>query len=163
MEVNMRSLIVLALLMAAPAPAPPADPAAQLASLSWMVGGWGSADGGAWAEEHWLAARGGTMLGLHRDVKGAKATGFEFLRIEAGPEGLVYRASPGGAPPTPFRAVEVSADRVVFENKAHDFPQRILYWKSPGALHARVEGPRGGKERSMEWRWPAIAAYGRQD
>jgi uncharacterized protein DUF6265 len=157
----MRSLIVLALLMAAPASAPPADPAAQLASLSWMVGSWGSTENGTWAEEHWVAARGGTMLGLHRDVKGAKATGFEFLRIEAGPDRLVYLASPGGAPATPFRAVEVSAGRAVFENEAHDFPQRILYWKSAGALHTRIEGPRGGQERAMEWRWPAIAAYGR--
>ena len=163
LEVNMRSLIVLALLMAPPAPAPPVDAATQLALLSWMVGGWGGVEGEAWSEEHWLAARGGTMLGLHRDVKGAKATGFEFLRIEARPDGLVYLASPGGAPATPFRAVEVSAERVVFENKAHDFPQRILYWKSRGTLHARVEGPRGGPERAMEWRWPAIPAYGRKN
>jgi hypothetical protein len=156
----MPSLLALALLLAPAAP-PSADAAAALARLSWMVGGWASSDAGNFTEEHWLAARGGTMLGVHRDVKGGRAVGFEYLRIEARPEGLVYLASPGGQPPTPFQAIEVSSDRVVFENKTHDFPQRILYWRSPGALHARIEGRQDGKEASMEWRWPAAPPYSR--
>ena len=102
------------------------------------------------------------MLGLHRDVKGGKTTGFEFLRIESRPDGLVYLASPGGKPATPFRAIEVTGDRVVFENKEHDFPQRVLYWRAPGALHARVEGTIGGKAQAMEWRWSEAPAYGRE-
>jgi hypothetical protein len=165
-EVNMRSLIAFVLLAAAGAPASPADPpapAADITSLSWMVGGWTVNEAGKSNEEHWLAARGGTMLGLHRDVKGGKTTGFEFLRIESRPEGLVYLASPQGKPATPFRAIEVSGDRVVFENKEHDFPQRILYWRAPGALHARIEGTIGGKAQSMEWRWTEAPPYGRQD
>jgi Domain of unknown function (DUF6265) len=154
-------LIAVALLVAAPPSGTPADPAAQLARLSWMTGGWASRDGEQWTEEHWLAARGGTMLGLHRDVRGGRTTAFEFLRIEARPDGIVYLASPGGRPATAFRAVEVSEERVVFENKEHDFPQRILYWRSPGALHARVEGMQGGKAESMEWRWTTTAPYSR--
>jgi hypothetical protein len=156
----MPSLLALALLMAPPATAP-VDAGGQLAALSWMVGGWAHDDAGALTEEHWLAPRGGTMLGMHRDVKGGRTVGFEYLRIEARADGLVYLASPGGQPATPFRAIEVSGDRVVFENKTHDFPQRILYWRSPGALHARIEGLQGGKEASMEWRWPAAPPYSR--
>ncbi len=30
--------------------------------------------------------------------------------------------------------------RVVFENTAHDFPQRIIYWKDGNDLRARIEG-----------------------
>jgi hypothetical protein len=49
--------------------------------------------------------------------------------------------------------VEHSDRRVVFENRSHDFlPQRILYWlDAQGALHARIEGPQGGKTVSEEW------------
>ena len=44
--------------------------------------------------------------------------------------------------------------RAVFENKQHDFPQRILYWlDAEGAMHARIEGPQGGKTISLEWVW----------
>ena len=96
------------------------------------------------------------MLGLHREVRGARTTGFEFLRIEARPDGLVYVSSPGGRPPTEFRAIEVTGERVVFENEQHDFPQRVLYWRGTDALHARIEGTDRGKESSMEWRWPRL-------
>ena len=158
----MRSLIMVAALALGPAVGP-AGPAGSLATLSWMVGGWASEEDGSVSEEHWLAPRGGTMLGLHRDVKGGRTVGFEFLRIEERPEGLVYLASPGGRPATAFAAKEVGTHRVVFENKAHDFPQRIVYWRTPTALHARIEGKDNGKEAAMEWRWPAAPPYGHQD
>jgi hypothetical protein len=53
-----------------------------------------------------------------------------------------------------FCAVETGDRRVVFENLAHDFPQRILYWlDETGALHARVEGPGEGGIVGEEWIW----------
>src|SRR5689334_10387972 len=137
-----------------PSHAPPLPPAAP-AGLGWMEGRWiGSADG-IDMEEHWTSAAGGGLVGMHKDVKGARMTSFEFMRIESTPsEGLVYFASPRAAPPTPFTAVELTDKRVVFENKAHDFPQRILYWlDAAGALHARVEGTLKGSLQSEEWTW----------
>jgi hypothetical protein len=69
--------------------------------------------------------------------------------------------SPMGSPPTPFRLVEQGPSRVVFENLAHDFPQRILYWlDEAGALHARVEGTEKGIARHEEWRWRRAASLG---
>lgn len=103
------------------------------------------------------------MLGLHRDVAGGKAVSFEFLRIQTTPEGIVYFASPRGAPPTPFRLVEDESGpgRAVFENRKHDFPVRILYWLTPdGALHARIEGP-GEKPKAFEWVWRKAPPTGR--
>ena len=83
-------------------------------------------------------------------------TGFpdQVLEAEARRAGADYVAQPGGRPPTRFTLVESSARRAVFANPAHDFPQRILYWlDDAGALHARVEGPKGGKTVGMEWTW----------
>jgi hypothetical protein len=77
---------------------------------------------------------------------------FEFLRIAAEPEGIVYWASPKGRPATPFKLSEWGTRRAVFANPAHDFPQRILYWiDEAGALHARIEGD--GSAGAMEWTW----------
>jgi hypothetical protein len=47
----------------------------------------------------------------------------------------------------------VGESRVVFENLAHDFPQRVIYWKEGDVLAARVEGALRGRERSEEWRF----------
>ena len=66
----------------------------------------------------------------------------------------MYLASPAGAPVTSFRMVTLEDRRVVFENKEHDFPQRILYWlDAGGALHARIEGRQGGQDLHEEWVW----------
>jgi hypothetical protein len=131
-----------------------AGKAADVASLGWLAGSWSGTANGEESEEHWTAPKGGVMLGLHRDVKGGRVVAFEFLRIQETPEGLAYLAQPKGNPPTPFPLAESGPRRVVFANPKHDFPQRILYWlDADGALHARVEGPPGGKEVAMEWTW----------
>ncbi|HEY7413241.1 MAG TPA: DUF6265 family protein [Vicinamibacteria bacterium] len=141
------ALIVLCL------PSAPVRAGDALDDLAWIAGTWeGTADGMA-MEEHWLEPSGGTMLGLHRDVAGGRTVSFEFLRIEAGPDGVAYVAQPGGRPPTRFALVERGKDRVVFANPAHDFPQRILYWRDAAGLHARVEGKEKGVDQAMEWTW----------
>jgi hypothetical protein len=122
--------------------------------LAWMQGRWTGEKDGVTFEEYWTDPAGGAMLGLHRDIKGGRLVSWEFMRIGATPEGTFYFASPGSKPPTPFKLVQREATRVVFENKQHDFPQRILYWlDEKEALHARVEGPQGGTTVSEEWVW----------
>jgi hypothetical protein len=144
------SLLIFLAALAAPAPA--ADDA--LASLAWMAGDWMGVDGGVEMEERWTEPRGGMMLGIHRDVKAGKAVDFEFFRVAVTPEGIVYFASPRGRPAVPFKAIESKNKRVVFENKEHDFPKRIIYWASDdGSLRARIEGDPGDKEKAMEWTW----------
>jgi len=128
----------------------------DLSQLAWIAGTWAGTQGQIEMEEHWTPPKGNVMLGLHRDVAGTRTVSFEFLRIEKTPEGIVYFAQPQGRPPTPFRLVESSQTRAVFENKSHDFPQRILYWIERDILHARIEGEQNGKQRAMEWSWKRV-------
>lgn len=137
----------------APSQAPPAD----VERLAWLAGRWEGESGGVAMEEQWTSPRGGALLGMHRDVKGDRMVSWEFLRIQATSEGVFYHASPRSRPPVAFKLVEWGARRAVFENRAHDFPQRILYWlDAVGALHARIEGPQGGKTVSEEWVWTKV-------
>ena len=119
-----------------------------------MAGSWASSEGGKVSEEHWTKPAGGLMLGVHRDTGGAK-TAFEFLRIEESSGKITYLASPQGQPPTPFALVESAAQRAVFANPEHDFPQRILYWREGASLCAAVEGPIDGETVSERWCWQA--------
>jgi hypothetical protein len=131
-----------------------AAPAADVARLGWLEGRWVGERDGISMEELWTAPRGGALLGLHSDVKAGRLVSWEFLRITDSGEGITYFASPRSAPPTPFELVEIGDRRVVFENREHDFPQRILYWlDAQGALHARIEGPQAGRTVSEEWVW----------
>jgi hypothetical protein len=139
----MKTLLLLLALSAQPAALVKVD------DLSWMSGHWTSTKDGLVMEEVWTEPRGGVMLGLHRDAKGAKAS-FEFLRITETNGAIVYLAQPGGKPPTPFTLVELNGKRAVFANPQHDFPKRIIYWLEDGKLCARVEGDGDGAE---QWCW----------
>lgn len=46
-----------------------------------------------------------------------------------------------------FKLISNTDSRFVFENKEHDYPQRIIYhFKSKDTLNARIEGTKDGKE-----------------
>jgi hypothetical protein len=122
--------------------------------LEWLVGGWARVEGKVRMEECWLPARGGIMLGLHRDVFSREKAFFEYLRIGLDGKDLVYYASPLGNKATPFRMKSLSENKVVFENPDHDFPQRIIYMlKDRTTLVARIEGREEGEEKSSQWEW----------
>ena len=128
--------------------------ATNLSELAWLTGAWSGVQDGLEMEECWLAPKGNTMLGLHRDVKNDRTVSFEFFRIEATADGITYWASPRAKPPTPFRLIEATGKKVVFENPQHDFPQRIIYWLSgDNELHAKIEGTLRGQAASEEWTW----------
>ena len=133
------------------------DGPARLSALSWMTGHWAGESGEVRSEEWWTPAAGGVMLGLHRDVGTEGDAFFEFLRVVESESNLVYLAQPMGRPPTEFRMVRLDESEVVFENRAHDFPQRIIYsLDTEGRLVARVEGDVGGETRSSQWRWSRV-------
>lgn len=126
----------------------------SLQDLEWIAGRWQGTSNGIDAEEVWMLPRAGSMLGMHRDIKGDRTVSFEFLRIEQTNGQIDYVALPQGRQETRFRLIELSARRVVFSNQAHDYPQRIIYWLSDdGALQARVEGTIKGVLQGEEWRW----------
>lgn len=151
----MRTAAAMLALMAMPLAAPAR--AGAMNALSWMAGAWAGEKNGTREEEHWMAPRGDLMVGMHRTVRPGKPNSFEFLRIQERPEGLVYLAQPDGAPVTAFKMVDQTARRVVFENKEHDYPQRIIYWQDkPNELRAMIAGTLQGKPDSMQWRWTRV-------
>lgn len=130
---------------------------ARVASLDWMSGTWThSVDGRETVSESWLGPGNGLMVAVNLTTWPSGRKAFEFLRIAETAEGFSYFASPGGKPPVEFKAKESGDKRVEFENAAHDFPQRIIYWREGEHLVARIEGTLRGKERSEEWRFNRV-------
>ena len=149
----MRALfLTLLILSATKAAATDAKPP-RLADLRWLTGSWCSESDHGSQEEHWIAPRGGVLLGVHRDTRASGGVFFEFLRIQEEDGTISYLASPAGREPTPFRLVEASDGRVVFENPQHDFPQRIIYERTDNRLEARIEGEVEGETRGSTWVW----------
>jgi hypothetical protein len=125
-------------------------PASQVDRLAWMAGCWSLRSGTAIIEEHWTQPAGGAMLGLSRTLKDGRMVFHEFMRIEEQGSALVFTAR-ASATPVAFRAAVANESEVVFENPAHDFPQRITYRRQTGALDATLEGKDRGKERMQRF------------
>jgi hypothetical protein len=127
---------------------------ADIASLSWLAGNWIEAGKARTVRERWAGPYGGVLLGVGVTTQGDATKSFEFFRIAKTPTGLSYFASPNAAPPTEFKAIEICTGKVVFENKGHDFPQRVIYTKGAnGTLNARVEGMVKGKLEGEDWQY----------
>ena len=126
---------------------------AKVESLEWLSGTWVQETAQEKVAETWLGPTNGLMVAVNLTSRPNGRKTFEFLRIADTPEGFSYYASPAGKEPVEFKLKESGNRRVVFENAAHEFPQRILYWREGEELVARVEGKIHDKERSEQWRF----------
>jgi hypothetical protein len=90
----------------------------------------------------WMPPAGDLTIGASRTVTPAGTREFEQIRIKADSGKLVYIALPSGQSEARFPSTVVNDTLLVFENLAHDFPQRIIYRKrGADSVIARVEGP----------------------
>ena len=130
--------ISAAVLLVALALAPVAAQAQEAAMPAWMAGCWQMRDGERWAEECWTIPRGGQMMGSGRTGAGDAVRSFEFMLIERGEDGLLFRAAPGGSGWTAFAAGEDPGEGVTFLNPGNDYPQRVRYWREGDLLKAEI-------------------------
>ena len=75
--------------------------------------------------------------------------------------GLSYFSMPNGAAQTEFEMTSHEAQRVVFSNPAHDFPQRVIYERSGDTLHARIEGEVEERTDGVDWNFRRAEADAR--
>ena len=141
MQRRMGWVVALGLALSAPV----GDVSAQAGSVErvgWMMGCWELRAGSRMTTEMWMPPAGGMMVGGSRMIVGGATREFEHLRVTSRGDTLVYTALPSGQSETQFRSTTVSATEVVFENRAHDFPQVIRYRRAgTDSLIARIEGP----------------------
>ena len=139
------TLIALALAFHAPSAQ---HPAMNIGGLGWLAGCWeGNYANGRTVSEQWMKPLGNVMMGMSRTVKNGKAVASETIRLEQAEDGSIrYIANPSGQRETAFLLVELTAARAVFENPAHDYPQRIIYeLVTEDSIAARIEGMVNGE------------------
>jgi hypothetical protein len=145
----MRTILIAAawLALSAQAPAP------EVEDLAWLSGAWASRDGDKWTEEWWTPPRGGIMIGAGFSGRGDKAASFEHMRIMADEDGrIAFFGMPGGAPAVRFPLVKAGTGEAVFENPAHDHPQRISYRLEGASLTATVSQIDGSRAQSWTFK-----------
>jgi Domain of unknown function (DUF6265) len=119
----------------------------------WMTGAWARSDDDSWADEYWTSPRAGIMIGASRSGKGEKLQFWEHMRIVREADGkLAFWAIAGDQKPVRFVATQKTAEEIVFENAAHDYPQRIQYWRDGKELKAQISLIDGSKPVEFSFR-----------
>jgi len=133
-----------------------------VSDLSFFSGCWEIRSGALLVEEAWSSATAGTLFGWSRTIRDGKTVQWELMRIEMKDGKPVFVPSVSGSEkPVEFKAVRSSATEVVFENLAHDFPQRIIYKRNGADLDARIEGTIKGQARGKDFPYKRVACAGR--
>ena len=128
--------------------------AQDVSLLSFLTGCWSMSTGPMVIEEEWGRPSGDGMLGFSRTLQNGKTAFSEFMRIEKQGASLIYTPRIGTKQaPVSFTMTKLTDTEVIFENPAHDFPQRIIYWRDGERLCARVEGTIQGKLELEESCW----------
>jgi hypothetical protein len=125
-------------------------------ALRWLSGCWEGRQGATTIEEQWTLPRAGTLLGTARTTDTVRTRAFEYLHVFSVGDTIVYAATPSGQQRAEFRGRVTTANEIVFENPAHDFPQRIGYRRHGDSLSAFIEGPRGGTVRRIPYSYRRV-------
>lgn len=121
----------------------------------WMAGCWLQETAEKWTEECWMAPRGGLMLGAGRSGSGETLHDWEATQILVGKDGkLAFWASASGGARVGFPEVLRRDKEIVFANPAHDYPQRIRYWREGEVLNAETSLVDGSK--AMRWQYRRV-------
>jgi hypothetical protein len=124
-----------------------------------LAGCWRLERGHRVTEEWWMPPAGDALMGMARTTQGDRTGEFELSRIVRKADGsIVYEAHPSGQPETLFLLRTWEGRRAVFENPAHDFPQRVIYDLSqPDRLDARVQGEQDGRAMGFDYPYHRVA------
>jgi hypothetical protein len=137
-----------------------ANDTAAIEQVAWMQGCWQMDAGPRVVEEQWMAPRGGVMLGMGRTVRDGKLVEYESVMLREQDGKLAYEAHPSGQPSAVFMSSTIEESTVIFENPAHDFPQRVGYKRDGDSLLAWIEGAVNGKSRRVEFPYRRASCAG---
>ena len=133
-------------------------PVFALKNLEWIVGTWKQETSRGTTYESWQMINDSFWQGQDYRVTGIDTVVMEKLSLEITDDGVFYvPVVPHNEGAVYFKMIEQSPNKVIFENPAHDFPQRIIYMKiSNDSLHARIEGINEGEESAVDFYFSRI-------
>lgn len=129
---------------------------AKLDKIDWVLGYWEMSSPQGTVTESWVRTSDSVFSGVGKFLDSAgKILTTEEITIVLRDDELLYIPTVAGqndGQPVTFREASFSDSMVVFENKGHDFPQRIVYVKQgEDRMLAYIEGEMNGEHMKMEY------------
>jgi hypothetical protein len=130
---------------------------AGLAKANWLIGSWENEIEGGTMTESWEKANDSTFKGVSYFMKNKMTDTVHLESVEMTERnGLVsYNPTVQGQNndmPVAFKLTSATAKQLVFENQAHDYPQKITYTQiTADSLVAEISGMQQGKPASEKY------------
>jgi len=127
--------------------------------FSWLTGKWSMKENGTTIVEQWSFFN-GSLKCMGYEVKGIDTTLIENASISCIGGKNVFTFYPDKKSkdrkmePVHFVLISEENNTFIFENKDHDFPQRVVYQKiNDRQCHAWIEGMENGKLNKIDFNY----------
>lgn len=120
----------------------------------WLIGQWGFTMPEGTLSETWTVLNDSTYAGHTYFVIGKDTVFSEDITLEQRGNGIHYVTvikDQNEGKPVAFSLTSAGKKQLVFENKAHDYPQKITYTKTAKGLVAEISGMQNGKAASEKF------------
>jgi len=130
-------------------------PAKKIAEAGWLVGTWSGNSGERSTYENWEKYNDSTYVGRSYSIQQGDTVSSESIRLVQQGKVINYIPTVEGQNndmPVMFTLISSDSNKLIFENPAHDFPQRVTYrMVSPDSLIAEISGLINGKQHAQEF------------
>ena len=118
----------------------------QLSDLNWILGNWQVNESNNF--ENWTKVNDNLYQGTGYKIRKNDTLVMEIIELVEKEKEVFYIPtvkSQNDGKPIEFKLISKGPEQIIFENKGHDFPQRIIYNKAKnGLIEARIEGMKEG-------------------
>ncbi len=127
----------------------------KIDQLQWLLGTWTNNTEEEFSQETWSKENESSFTAFSFTQKGKETVFAETMALEQKGENLLLTvavANQNDEKPVTFKMISSEKGKVTFENKNHDFPQRIIYTNPvKDSLHAWIEGTVNGETKKVDF------------
>lgn len=127
----------------------------KIRQLEWLLGTWTDNVDDKFSQESWSKENDSTFTAFSFTQVAGETVFAETMALEQKGDRLqltVADANEKGSLPITFRFISSEDNQFTFENKNHDFPERITYTNpTEDSLHAWIEGTVNNEKKRVDF------------
>lgn len=127
----------------------------KIAQLNWLLGTWTNDAGEEFSQETWSKENDSTFTAFSFKQIDGKTVFAETMALEQKGGRLLLTVATANeieSAPVTFSFISSGEKQFTFENKNHDFPERIIYTNPvKDSLHAWIEGTVNDEDKKVEF------------
>ncbi|QAA80265.1 hypothetical protein EI546_00290 [Aequorivita sp. H23M31] len=126
----------------------------KLNEFNWLVGSWVNRSGNKFSKETWTKENDSTLSAFSYTQIEKDTVFVELMLLQQKNDSVILTVTDGRNKNdiVPFKLISSDNGEHTFENKQHDFPERIIYTNpTQDSIHAWILGTLNGEARKVDF------------